>query len=73
MKVSTIVDFHVVLKEDGAYPMILSRPWLTKSHVKNYWGERYTIVKIHLNQQKVPFVNFLKTLEERMNMMMNKK
>jgi len=36
MRVSTIVDFHVVLKEDGAYPMILSRPWLTKSHVRNY-------------------------------------
>ncbi len=35
-KVSTIVDFHVVLEEDEAYPMILSRPWLTKSHVKNY-------------------------------------
>ncbi len=26
MKVSTIVDFHVVLEEDGAYPMILGRP-----------------------------------------------
>jgi hypothetical protein len=26
MRVSTIVDFHVVLKEDGAYPMILGRP-----------------------------------------------
>jgi hypothetical protein len=36
MKVSTIVDFHVVLKEDGAYLMILGRPWLTKSHAKNY-------------------------------------
>jgi hypothetical protein len=36
MKVSTIMDFHVVLEENGAYPMILSRPWLTKSHVKNY-------------------------------------
>ncbi len=36
MKVSTIMDFHVVLEEDGAYPMILGRPWLTKSHVKNY-------------------------------------
>jgi hypothetical protein len=36
MKVSTIVDFHVVLEEDGAYPMILGRPWLTKSHARNY-------------------------------------
>jgi len=36
MKVSTIMDFHVVLEENEAYPMILSRPWLTKSHVKNY-------------------------------------
>jgi hypothetical protein len=26
MRVSTIVDFYVVLKEDGAYPMILSKP-----------------------------------------------
>jgi hypothetical protein len=25
MKVSTIMDFHVVLKEDGVYPMILNR------------------------------------------------
>ncbi len=36
MRVSTIVDFHVVLEEDGAYPMILGRPWLTKSHARNY-------------------------------------
>jgi hypothetical protein len=35
-KVSTIMDFHVVLEEDGAYPMILGRPWLTKSHGRNY-------------------------------------
>jgi hypothetical protein len=39
MKVSTIVDFHVVLEEDGAYPMILGKHWLTKSHARNYWGE----------------------------------
>jgi hypothetical protein len=25
MKVSTIVDFHVVLEEGGAYPMILNK------------------------------------------------
>ncbi len=36
MKVFTIVGFHVVLKEDGAYPMILGRLWLTKLHVRNY-------------------------------------
>jgi hypothetical protein len=36
MKVSTVVDFHVVLKEDGAYLMVLSRPWLTKSHARKY-------------------------------------
>jgi len=24
------------LEEDGAYPMILGRPWLTKSHARNY-------------------------------------
>jgi hypothetical protein len=31
MKVSTIVDFHVVLEEGGAYPMILNKPWLINS------------------------------------------
>jgi hypothetical protein len=36
MKVTTIMDFHVVLEEDGAYPMILGRLWLTKSHARNY-------------------------------------
>ncbi len=36
MKVSTIVDFHVVLEEDGAYLVILGRPWLTKSRARNY-------------------------------------
>jgi len=50
MKVSTIVDFYVVLKEDGAYPMILGKPWLKKSHVKNYRGERYMTIGVHLNQ-----------------------
>jgi hypothetical protein len=39
MRVSTIVNFHVVLEENGAYLMILGRPWLTKSHVRNYCGE----------------------------------
>jgi len=60
MRVSTIVDLHVVLEEDGAYPMILSRPWLTKSHARNYWGERYMTIEVHLNRQKVPFANFVK-------------
>jgi hypothetical protein len=73
MRVSTIVDFHVVLEENGAYSMILSRPWLTKSHVKNYWGERYMTIGVHLNRQKVPFANFVKTSKEGMNMMMNQK
>ncbi len=50
MRVSTIVDFHVVLKEDGAYPMILGRPWLTKSHTRNYWGEGYMIIGVHPNR-----------------------
>jgi len=49
MRVSTIVDFHVVLEEDGAYPIILSRPWLKKSHAKNYWGEGYMTIRVHLN------------------------
>ncbi len=61
MKVSTIVDFHVVLEEDGAYPMILGRPWLTKSHAKNYWGEGYMTIRVHPNRQKVPFVSFRKS------------
>jgi hypothetical protein len=49
MRVSTIVDFHVVLKEDGAYPMILGKPWLTKSHARNYWGEGYMTIRVHPN------------------------
>jgi len=49
MRISTIVEFHVVLK-DGAYPMILGRRWLTKSHVKNYLGEGYMTIGIHPNR-----------------------
>jgi hypothetical protein len=52
MRVSTIVDFHVVLEEDGAYPMILGRPWLTKSHARNYWGEGYMTIGVHLTDRK---------------------
>jgi hypothetical protein len=40
MRVSTIVNFHVVLEEDRVYPMILGRPWITKSHARNYLGRR---------------------------------
>ncbi|KAH8932644.1 hypothetical protein BDL97_19G084500 [Sphagnum fallax] len=61
MRVSTIVDFHVVLEEDGAYPMILGRPWLTKSHARNYWGEGYMTIRVHPNRQKVPFASFVKS------------
>jgi hypothetical protein len=61
MRVSTIVDFHVVLEEDEAYPMILGRPWLTKSHARNYWGEGYMTIGVHPNQQKVPFASFVKS------------
>jgi len=50
MRVSTIANFHVVLEEDGVYPMILSRPWLTKLHARNYWGEGYMTIRIPLNQ-----------------------
>ncbi len=46
MKVFTIVDFHVVSEEDGAYPMILGRPWLTKSHARNDWGEGYMTIGV---------------------------
>jgi hypothetical protein len=63
MKVSTIVDFHMVLEEDGAYPMILGRPWLIKSHARNYWGEGYMTIEVHLNRQKVSFTNFVKSFE----------
>ncbi len=49
MKVSTIMDFHVVLKENGAYLMILDKLWLTKSHVRNYWGDGYIIIGVHPN------------------------
>jgi hypothetical protein len=49
MRVSTIVDFHVVLEEKRAYSMILNRPWLTKLHAKNYWGEGYMTIGIHPN------------------------
>jgi hypothetical protein len=61
MKVSIILDFHVVLEEDGAYPMILDRPWLTKSHARNYWGEGYMTITIHPNRHKIPFANFVKS------------
>jgi len=50
MRVSTIVDFHVVLEEDGAYLMILNRPLLTKSHVKKYCGEGYMTIGVHPNR-----------------------
>jgi hypothetical protein len=50
MKVSTIVDFDVLLKEDGAYAMILGRPWLTKSHARNYWGKGYMTIRVHPNR-----------------------
>jgi hypothetical protein len=40
--------------------MILNKPWLTKSHIKNYWGEGYMTIGIHHNEQKVPFTNFVK-------------
>ncbi|CAK9236000.1 unnamed protein product [Sphagnum troendelagicum] len=61
MRVSTIVDFHVVLEEDEAYPMILGRSWVTKSHARNYWGEGYMAIGVHLNRQKVPFASFVKS------------
>jgi len=61
MKVSTIMDFHVVLEKDGVYPLILGRPWLTKSHARNYWGEGYMTIGVHLNRQKVPFASFVKS------------
>ena len=42
--ISTAVDFYLVLEEDGSYRMILGRPWLTKAHVLNYWGEGYMTI-----------------------------
>ncbi len=64
MRVSTIMDFYVVLEEDGAYPMILGWPWLIKSHAKNYWGEGYMTIRVHFNRQKVPFANFVKNFKK---------
>jgi hypothetical protein len=61
MRVSTIVDFHVVSKENGAYPMIFDRTWLTKLHARNYQGKGYMTIGIHPNRQKVPFANFVKS------------
>jgi hypothetical protein len=43
IKVSTIVDFYVVLEEDGVYSMRRCKPWLSKSHVEIYWGKGYVI------------------------------
>jgi len=63
MRVSTIVDFHVVLEKDGVYLMILGRPWLIKSHARNYWGKGYMTIGVHPNRQKVPFTNFMKSFE----------
>jgi hypothetical protein len=57
------MDFHVVLEEDGANIMIIGKPWLTKSHGRNYWGERDMTIGVHPNQQKVPFANFVKSFE----------
>jgi hypothetical protein len=60
MKVFTIMDFHVVLEEEGAYSMILGGHWLTKSHARNYRVEGYMTIGIHPNRHKVPFTNFVK-------------
>jgi len=43
IKVFTIMDFHVVLEENGAYPMLLIKFWLTKSHAS------YMIIEAHFN------------------------
>jgi hypothetical protein len=61
MRVSTIVDVHVILEEDGDYPMILGLPWLMKPHVKNYWGKGYMTIRVHPNRRKIPFANFVKS------------
>jgi len=61
MRVSTIMDFHVALEGDGVYLMILDTPWLIKSHARNYWGEGYMTIGVHLNRQKVPFAGFVKS------------
>ena len=29
------VHFHVVLEDDGLYPMILGRLWFSKVHIQN--------------------------------------
>jgi hypothetical protein len=63
MKVSTIMDFHMVIEEDGAYPTILGRLWLIKLHVRNYWDIGYMTIGVHHNQQKILFINFVKSSE----------
>ena len=54
--ISTVVDFHVVLEEDGSYLMILGRPWLTKTHVRNYWDEGYMTIGKGPYRQRISFV-----------------
>lgn len=61
MKIFTIVDFYVVLEEDGAYPLIWGKLWLSKSHVRIYWGKGFMTIGIHHNWHKVPFANFVKS------------
>lgn len=52
----TAIDFHVVLEENGSYPMILGQPWLTKAHVQNYWDEGYMTIGKELHRQRIPLV-----------------
>ena len=55
--IPTAVDFYVVLEENGSYPMILGHPWLTKAHVRNYWGEGYMTIGKGPHRQRIPFVS----------------
>ncbi len=73
MKVSTIVDFHVVLEEDGAYLMILGWLWLT-NHMQGIVGAKDTWpLEFILINRKFHLQTLWRASEEWMNMMMNKK
>ena len=37
--------------------MILGRSWLTKAHVRNYWGEGYMTIGKGPHRQQIPFVH----------------
>lgn len=52
LRIFTTINFHVVLEDDGLYIKILSKSWLIKTHVQNYWRKYYmTIRKGYINKE----------------------